>query len=215
MTNPCTQVELLLSAYLEEETSPAETRFLEGHLTACGACREQREELALLIRQVKQLPPIRVSEDFTERVLQEALGRQPAGLDVPVYPATGNPIRSWGVPLAAAAALFVVAAIGIRGMEGEVPGNESPVSAQAAIDEREGGDSRSHPSVTTPPPRRSLADQDPLLGSVEVENDLEGLGLASESYMLEDWKLSRPTGGGDAVLTRVDAEAGDRVTVTF
>jgi len=37
--NPCERTDSLLSFFLDDELSPAERRFVEGHLTACPRCR--------------------------------------------------------------------------------------------------------------------------------------------------------------------------------
>ena len=58
---PCDRLDTLLSAYLETETSPAETRFVDGHMAACARCRKQVEDISRLIEQLSTLPRIQTS----------------------------------------------------------------------------------------------------------------------------------------------------------
>ena len=68
--NPCQRVDSLLSFFINDECSPAENRFVEGHLVACARCRRERRDLEAMMARVRDLPRCRVSEGFTDRVLE-------------------------------------------------------------------------------------------------------------------------------------------------
>ena len=212
--NPCRRVDSLLSAHLDHETSPAELRFVEGHLTACPRCRDQAREVEWLTRRMRFLPRPVLSEDFTERVLAEATGRPAAGLEVPVLEAPPSARRTWGPALAAAAALAVVVFFGVTRLGpgdpaapetvASAPASELPVPVDVAPVSLAEGPT---PQVTT------LEEADPNLRLGEGVTEAVPLGMAT--YVLEDWTAREPAGGGAAVLTRVGAEESGPVVVAF
>jgi anti-sigma factor RsiW len=214
--NSCERVDSLLSAYLESETSPAESRFIDGHLTVCARCREQVDGTAALLERLSRLPGARVSDDFTERVLAEVKGLPAAGLEEPVVPIPSGHTVRWAVPLAAAAAL-AVALIGFSQLRAPVPrtgfaGAEKTVAAPAP---RTATGAATQPvDFGSTPPVASLPDLYPDLDA-KTEGPGEPLGMAGDSYALEDWVLREPPGGGDAVLTRVGSDPTAKVVVTF
>ncbi len=220
--NPCDRVDSFLSAYLESETSPAETRFLEGHLTACSRCRSQLEGLRRTLGALASLPRVETSPEFTARVLAEVRGLGAAGLEEPVV-AIHSRRRAWwdlppvaAVPLAAAAALAVVllgtgplsrTPAGLtagRGPAVQASDLKAEIAARTAADRTaEAPESELMAAKsTTPPPVASLPDLHPGLAG-EAAGAVESLGMAADSYALEDWMLREPAGGGDPVLTRV------------
>ncbi len=225
----CDRVETLLSAYLEREASPAEVRFVDGHLTVCRRCRDLLEETAALLERLPRLPRTRVSPGFTDRVLAEVRNAPAAGLEVPVVPMPRPAIASWAAPLAAAAAV-AVALLGI----GRLTAPASSLSARApavsapapdldqrlahdvaAMTVRDAAPGPSSPLAgLNPPPVASLTDLRPdLAGKTEAAG--EPLGMAGDAYVLEDWMLREPAGGGRPVLTRVGADPAAKVMVTF
>jgi len=210
--NPCERVDTLLSAYLEDETSVAETRFVEGHLTACGRCRAQRDEVERLLMRVRNLPRATVSEGFTERVLDAVTDRRPAGLGEAIVPLPPSHWNQWGIPLAAAATIAVVLFVGLDQIRDRIGGDDGkPVNARfETVSPPE-----TMPAEITPPESRSLAETDPIFQEVDRAHPAVDLGLATDRYVLEDWTIMTPTGGGEAVLTRVGAEADEHVLVTF
>ena len=216
--NSCQLIDSLLSAYLEDEASIAETRFVEGHLTACPRCREQRDEVAALLEQVHQLPRAEVSAGFTDRVVREAFGRAPAGLEEPVVPLDRSAWERWSTPLAAAAAFAVVAFLGVtqvldRNATDELSGG-APVAMERVTVVTRPADPVDSPSEGTVPRAVSLTDIHPAFRGME-SGQATALGLASDQYVLEDWTPLQPTGGGDAILTRVGSSTRERVLVTF
>ncbi len=217
---PCERVDALLSDYLESETSPAETRFIEGHLTVCARCRDQMEEVRVLLDRLAHLPRAGVSPDFTDKVLAETHGLAPAGLEEPVVPIV--PVRrrmQWAAPLAAAAALavIVIGATQLPWFNAPAPGpagNGSPTVAENRPAPSSGTDGFIEASGSLPPEVASLPQVRPDL-SVSGEPDAQALGMASDAYALDDWVLRGPAEGGTPVLTRVDADSAQRVMVTF
>jgi predicted anti-sigma-YlaC factor YlaD len=220
---PCERVDALLSEYLESETSPAETRFIEGHLTVCSRCREQMEEVRVLLQRLARLPRVTASADFTDAVLARTHGLVPAGLEEPVvalHPARRAP--QWAAPLAAAAALAVIV-LGATQLPWFNPAGPDlardgapAVVADAVPDARLEMDrfanpdagSRAQPEVTR------LTELRPDLAATEG-GEASALGMASDAYALDDWVLRGPAEGGTPVLTRVDADSSHRVMVTF
>jgi anti-sigma factor RsiW len=62
-----------LSAFLDDELEPADREQVEQHLAASEADRLLVADLQRLRGDVASLPPARVSDDFTDRVLAAAL----------------------------------------------------------------------------------------------------------------------------------------------
>src|SRR5688572_30678574 len=107
----------LISAFLDDELTPAERAQVEKHLAASEADRLLLAELKALRGEVKGLPAVEVKADFTDRVVRAALeaakNHDDAGTTV-VIPtadtAAARPLRSrfriWlGAAVASAAAL--------------------------------------------------------------------------------------------------------------
>jgi len=213
--NPCQRIESLMSFYVDDECSPAERKLVDGHVVTCPRCRAQMSDLTRLMRRVKLLPVSTVSEGFTGRVLDEALGRPAAGLEEPVVPLPRSALRTWVPAVTAAAALLAVAWVGLRGPRTEVPhAGRRPVAGEPG-----GG---IHMAERVP----VVSEEIPVSGAlvVDVLTDLDPALEATGNpapvslgtrYVLEDWILREPAGGGDPVLTRVAAPARDRVTVSF
>ena len=211
MTNPCERTDSLLSAFIEDEASPAEHRFVDGHLAACGRCRKEHRAMTRLLHQLKLAPQVNVSEGFTERVLDDALGRSASGLDEPLVPSRPSPARTWTPAMAMAAALAFAVYLGATNLP-RLFQDQAPPVAVTSPEETDAPEEL----VTNIPESRSLADKDPSLMAIETEKPALGVGMASEEYVLEDWVLNRPTGGGDPVLTRVSsAGTKDRIVVTY
>ena len=63
----------LLSAFLDDELEPADREQVEQHLATSEADRLLVAELQRLRGDVAALPPAKVSDDFTDRVLAAAL----------------------------------------------------------------------------------------------------------------------------------------------
>ncbi len=105
---PCDRVDSLLSAYLDHEASPAETRIVEDHLKSCPRCSANVSEVAALLPRLARLPRIAVSDGFTGRVLAEVKGLPVPDFDEPAVPRLRPRVAAWGFPLAAAATLALV-----------------------------------------------------------------------------------------------------------
>lgn len=211
----CERFDSLLSAYLELEASPAETRFVDGHLTVCGRCRIQAQDTASMLRLLSQQPRVAVSDDFTDRVLARVRDLEPAGLDQPLVEVTRFPVQRWAMPLAAAAALAIAFLALSNGWNQDVPrlSADQQTPTAAAIDQaqtltpstavREG----EFPAVRTLP--------QVLPATSGEEESATAIGMMRDAYVLDDWILRQPTGGGAPVLTRVGVSTDNRVMVTF
>jgi hypothetical protein len=67
----CRGVSRRLSAYFDGHLSPAIRQSVEDHLKGCLLCRRKLAEFEAIIRAARELPSLRVSEGFTDRVLEE------------------------------------------------------------------------------------------------------------------------------------------------
>jgi anti-sigma factor RsiW len=209
--SPCERVDSLLSAFIEQEASPSEIRFVEGHLTVCNRCREQVEDMRRLLGRLEDLPRVSASPGFTDRVLEQVRGLPAAGLEEPVVPMPSAATPRWVVPLAAAAAL-ALAIFGLNAVPGLIPTQTvNPVAD--AIDEPA---QSANPAVTaapsTPASVPEVATLDP---DFATDERVQSLGMANETYVIQDFELRQPTGGGEPVLTRVGASTDRKVLVTF
>jgi anti-sigma factor RsiW len=208
---PCERTDSLLSAYIEGETSPAETHFLDAHLASCPRCRTQKTTLETLLSRLRALPRVDVSPGFTERVLARTADLEPAGVEA--RPAV-TPIASrwsWSVPMATAAALLVVVWGVTHLRSGATPAPDT---------------ARETPAVTPPGapdaapaqlPEDALTAEDvhlPRVDRMQGAGD-DGEWLDGDVYLLENFELRQPAGGGSPTLTRASGQAKDRVVVTF
>lgn len=110
----CRDARRLFGAYWDDELTQAEREWLESHFTSCSACRESYNLLARSLELASGLPRVEPSPDFAERVLARARRTAPAADRLPVAP------QRW-VPVAAAAAVLLVAATLVMQMRGSAP----------------------------------------------------------------------------------------------
>ena len=219
---PCQRVDSLLSAYLEHEASPAETRIVEDHLETCPRCRAGVRELEALLPRLSRLPRVAVSDAFTVRVLAEVKGLPVPDFDEPAVPRLRPRVAAWGFPLAAAAALALVTVSLLHVWVG--PASDisladrdasSPVSSVGeALEHRAAAVEGTPVSVSPPPDVATLPEMLPGLDASPV-GDAKSLGMAQDAYAIEDWVLREPAEGGSPVLTRVGADPSAIVVVTF
>lgn len=97
----CAQARRLFGAYWDDDTTQAEREWLDTHLTSCGACRLEYEELAKVLEWTAAMPRAEASPDLVERTLTRARRAATASDRIP---AVSMP---W-VPVTAAAALLLV-----------------------------------------------------------------------------------------------------------
>lgn len=211
--NDCRRVETLLSAYIERESSPAETRFIDGHLTACPACRERTAEVESLAKRLRFLPRIEARPGFTERVLADALERPVLGLETPVVPAPRSRWDGWTAGLAAAAAIAVLAVtLGPRLR----PSASEPVAANGTAAAVAPQATEVAETELPRPEDVPVFRLDRLAPGIAAEAEGEpGTSLGTVQYVLEDWAERTPAGGSEVVLTRVRSGSGEPVVVTF
>ena len=205
--NTCDRADSLVSAYLEQEASPAEIHFLEDHLTACPRCRDQIRGVRLALDQLTHLPRVETKADFTEQVLARTRGLRPVGMETrDPWVFTSSRKLTWALPLAAAAALtLVLVSLEIARHSGgsEVASREPqptvPVPSRV-------------PSSTTP---GTVAPSSPPEVIHYGKGEGESLGMARDSYALGTYELRTPTEGGTPILTPVAARPDAPVVVTF
>jgi hypothetical protein len=104
----------LLSAFLDDELSPAERQQVEQHLAASEADRQLLTELKALRSDVAALPKVAVNPGFTDRVVRAALAEaerhNPANATVSVAPTKPNRNnRRWAIGAAVASAAALAA----------------------------------------------------------------------------------------------------------
>lgn len=101
----------LLSAFLDNELSPAERLQVENHLAASPADRQLLAELKTLKGEVASLPAPPVRPDFADRVVQAALAaahhNNARGVVVPASPASSR--RRWNIGAAVAGVALLAA----------------------------------------------------------------------------------------------------------
>ena len=204
---PCEHVDSLLSAYLENETSPAETRFLEDHFSSCARCRDQKSEMRTLLTRIHSLPRVETSENFTQKVLAKTVGLEPLGVDFQAAARVRSRARApWAVPLAAAAAVTILV-LGVSQIRS--PRDAGPVAAK-------------DPAVQAPETFAMPAEQpanQPQTAAVQsgevVSLGAEEEAVSLDAYVLDAYELRAPAGGGTPTLTRVAADTESKVVVTF
>ena len=76
----------LLSAFIDDELTPAEREQVEQHLATSESSRKLVAELRSLRGEVGALPMVTVNDDFADRVLQAAIAAAKAG-GLPTVPA--------------------------------------------------------------------------------------------------------------------------------
>ena len=122
----CSQARKLFGAYWDDETTQAEREWLETHFTACGGCRREYDELARSLELAASLPRIEPAPDFAERALARARRAVPVGDRVHA------PGVQW-VPVTAAAALLLVAAMMVSPWIGLFPRERSAPVASLSV----------------------------------------------------------------------------------
>jgi anti-sigma factor RsiW len=210
---PCERVDTLLSAFLENETSPAETRFVDDHMAACARCRQQVEDTARLIKHLSDLPKVSVSDGFTEQVLARTANLAPVGLEAPSVVELVPRRPAWVMPLAAAAALAVMATMVVQVQRSFSPEPETAVNEP----------------VNPPSPFEQIAKQNQAVAGSGTESQTEPreirslpdpkaavpLGMGNDAYVVEEFELREPMGGGNPIITRVSTSDKNKVVVTF
>jgi len=68
----CRGVSRRLSAYIDNELSPGIKGSVDEHLTSCAICRRKLGELTAISNAARTLPPLKVSDGFTQRVLESS-----------------------------------------------------------------------------------------------------------------------------------------------
>ena len=206
----CDRIDSLVSAYLEQEASPAEIRFLDSHLTDCSRCRNQIHDVRETLETMSRLPRVQVHEDFTENVLVRTRGLRALDLESlepwAFRPRTTRRVLSWGVPIAAAAALafaLVNLQIANRTSQIETAERQTPAETHATPPPPAASEQRSVETVT-PPEVLHLG-----------EGEAKSLGMARDAYAVGSYELRTPTQGGTPILTPVATRPDLPVVVTF
>jgi len=216
--NTCQRIDSLVSAFLEHEASPAEIRFVESHLPTCSRCRAQLHDVSLAMEAVAHLPRIEARAEFTDEVLARTRGLKPATWDIRepwILTAprmfTARRVLSWGVPLAAAAALvmaLVTLQVTHRSSAPQTASQITPTQTQPL------------PKVNTALPGSSATQNSANATPPEVmhlgKGEGQSLGMARDSYAVgTQLELRTPREGGTPILTPVASRPDAPVVVTF
>lgn len=100
----CSQVGDNLYDYLTDRLPPAQRSNIAGHLMHCGACRAEHDEMKITLGLLDQVKPPKVSDGFTDRVMEN--------LEPKVIPFTKRPAYRLIIQ-GAAAAIVVLAVVSI------------------------------------------------------------------------------------------------------
>ncbi len=75
----CQQVVELVTAYLEGDLSPADTRQVENHLSGCPGCDTYLAQMRATIREVGQVDADRLPDDVRSALLSAFTANSPDG----------------------------------------------------------------------------------------------------------------------------------------
>ncbi|MFP6581457.1 MAG: zf-HC2 domain-containing protein [Candidatus Hydrogenedentota bacterium] len=72
MSETCDEIRDLMSGYLDDELSDAQTQIMQAHLDGCAVCRQELDEMTQLVAASSELgfelPPEEVWDDFLGQV---------------------------------------------------------------------------------------------------------------------------------------------------
>jgi anti-sigma-K factor RskA len=111
--------ETAINAYVEESLDPVERREVEQHLASCASCRQLADDLREVLRAATTLglrePPVRAWSRLERAIKLEREHAAPQDAPGAPHAARTGRVR-WAAWLAAAAALALATAIGLRFM---------------------------------------------------------------------------------------------------
>ncbi len=73
MSQNCAEVEKLLSAYIDQELTPAEARAVASHLALCASCQKDRAELERVKGIMGSVAKPKAPPELTDRIVEAAL----------------------------------------------------------------------------------------------------------------------------------------------
>ena len=112
----CNEIQEHLYDYLTDRLSPTLKPVIAQHLMSCSACRAEHDEIKITLGLLDQAKPPRVSDGFTNKVMQS--------LEPKVIPFTKRPAYRY-VMQGATAAIVVLAVVSIIKL---MPGSEQGIS---------------------------------------------------------------------------------------
>lgn len=89
-----------LSAYLDNALSKGIRQSVEDHLKGCSSCRHKLAELEIIKKTTQDLPRLKVSNGFTEKVIQSTLNDK-----------SKEGLSNYGYKFVLASTSFVIAAV--------------------------------------------------------------------------------------------------------
>lgn len=133
----CRKVRSFLSTYSKKETSPEISARIESHLKGCSSCRREWEVFRSMDKLVKDLSPLKTSENFTaalfERIGQEGFKAKKTKAYLPgKIPIMGT------ARLATVASVAVILLMGVIGINFST-GLFAPSQPQFTVTVPEGG----------------------------------------------------------------------------
>ena len=195
----CAQARRLFGAYWDDDTTQAEREWLDTHLTSCGECRREYEELAKVLEWTAALPRAEASPDLVERTLTRARRAATAGDRIPTVSVPWVPVT------AAAALLLVVGSMLSPWMPigGHPRSAQRPAQTAAVV----------QPTLVQPPPSTSRVPV-AALGQVAVATIPDSLFDHTEDveFILDPVTLRR----GRATVTRAQGSPqAEQALITF
>lgn len=201
----CHQAEALFGAYWDDEATVAERDWLESHFKTCTRCPAEYEQYARTLEAVHALPRLEPRPEFTRQVLTAARQASPAADAIRLAPTEG--VR-W-MPVAAAAALVLVAAISLYPRLASTPGHDPIAQQQPTVPPS--ATAQVEPVATSGTLPQAAAPR--VTGAVAVVTDSLFDHTADVEFMLEPVQLQRGRAHTGSRLP--DGVQGDQVVITF
>lgn len=135
----CKDLRELLSTYIDDELSQADTRAVEEHISDCAACAETLANLNQVVGMMADIPPVTMSEESAQR-LEAAIEERLSPAKNPVKSEEKAPWWKWfATPafgaLATTAAVLAIAVVLTSTRSTKMPQREM-LSAPSAVEEK-------------------------------------------------------------------------------
>ena len=202
----CHTAEGLFGAYWDDEATAAERDWLESHFKTCQHCHAEYEQFARTLGAVSELSRFETRPDFTQRVVEAARAATPVADTI--RPALVRELQ-WA-PLAAVAALVLVAAISAYTVFGTRPASDPIAQNEPRVTPF--GSEQAQPLAATMTAADPVADPR-ITGPVAVVTDSLFDHSADVEFMLEPVQLRRGRAHTGSPLP--DGVQGDQVVITF
>ena len=107
----CSEIQKLLSNYLDESITDNIKEIIDNHLKTCPACRHELEILHKLSATLDMVDDIQSGDDFEKRVIKQINMAEGARQDRPYL---FSPFKRWALITAAAVTIIIIVFFGNR-----------------------------------------------------------------------------------------------------